>query len=114
MFHNLEKSNSTSAALIGWLPLLLAGTSMGLLLLYHSLLQSSIADATFNFRIQGVNLDWQAVLADTPYEGIKWGISLMACYLGAFVAAESAFAVMAIREYLQDILRLEDRQMLVD
>lgn len=85
---------------------------MCMLLLYHSLLQSSIADATFNFRIQGVNLDWQSVLAETPYEGIKWGVPLMACYLGTFVAAESAFAMMAIREYLQDILGMEDRRML--
>jgi hypothetical protein len=112
MFNNLSKSNSASTVLIAWLPLLLAAASVGLLLLYHSLLQSSISDASFNFRVRGVNLDWQTVLAEASYEDIKWGIPLMASYLGTFVAAELAFAMMAIREYLQDILGLQDGQML--
>jgi hypothetical protein len=112
MSNNLSTSNSRSATLVAWLPLLLAGASMGFLLLYHTLLQSSIAEATFNLRVKGVNLDWQEVLAVASYEDIKWGTSLMACYLGIFFAAELAFAMMAIREYLQDILGMEERQML--
>jgi hypothetical protein len=32
----------------------------------------------------------------------------MISYLCVFLAAEAAFAVMAIREYMQDILNLED------
>ena len=33
---------------------------------------------------------------------------LLALYLGIFVFAESAFIVMAIKEYLQDLVRLSE------
>ena len=37
------------------------------------------------------------------------GVYLMMCYLGIFLFAELAFIIMAIKEFLQDLLGLEER-----
>jgi hypothetical protein len=37
---------------------------------------------------------------------------LIVAYLGMFVSAESAFVLMALREYLQDALKLEERELI--
>ena len=39
---------------------------------------------------------------------IPYAIELAACYLGIFIFAELAFVLMAIREYLQDLLHLDE------
>ena len=39
------------------------------------------------------------------------GLPLAACYMGFFLCAEAAFVLMAIREYLQDLLHLGDREL---
>jgi hypothetical protein len=39
---------------------------------------------------------------------IPYAVPLAACYLGIFIFAESAFVLMAIREYLQDLLQLDE------
>lgn len=36
----------------------------------------------------------------------------MACYLGIFMTAELAFLLMALREYLQDLLGLTDARLI--
>jgi hypothetical protein len=45
---------------------------------------------------------------------IPGALGLVACYLGIFVAAEAAFVLMAIKEYLQDLLGLTDRELIAD
>jgi uncharacterized membrane protein len=110
IFRGLRGSGGGPTVLIAWLPLGLALASMALLFEYHLLLQTSAARVLENFRLQGVNLTFERVLAETPYDGVVNSIPLMATFLGTFLAAETAFAVMAIREYLQDILGLSDSE----
>ena len=45
---------------------------------------------------------------------IPGAFGLVACYLGIFIAAEGAFVLMAIREYLQDLLRLSEDELISD
>ena len=42
------------------------------------------------------------------YPGIPFGFWLRPLYIGMFVAAEAAFILMATREYIQDLLKLSD------
>jgi len=39
-------------------------------------------------------------------------LALAACYLGIFLFAEAAFVLMAIREYLQDVMHLDEMELL--
>ncbi|HEY6293144.1 MAG TPA: hypothetical protein VI455_16455 [Terriglobia bacterium] len=112
MFRSLQPSRSGLSTLIAWLPLALALAAMTFLFAYHLLLQVSTSQVLASFRIQGANLSFDEALAQTPYDGIAYSIPLMASYLGTFLAAETAFALMAIREYLQDILGLDDSEIL--
>ena len=40
------------------------------------------------------------------------GTMLMVLYLGIFILAESAFIVMALKEYLQDLLKIEETELI--
>jgi len=104
------RKRGTEKALIAWLPLVLIGVSLVFLSTYHLLLQWSVSKSISDFFLKGVNLNDQLALSQTPFEEIRFAIPLMISYLGVFLAAESAFAVMAIREYMQDILKLEDSE----
>lgn len=110
IFKSTKKRNWKAKALVAWLPLALMGVSLGFLSAYHLLLQVSLSQAISDFYARGVNLNDQVALASTPFEDIKFAIPLMISYLGVFLAAETAFAIMAIREYMQDILNLEDSE----
>jgi len=110
IFKGAKKRSWKAKALIAWLPLVLIGLSLAFLSTYHLLLQASISRAISDFFMKGVNLNDQLALSNTPFEEIKFAIPLMISYLGIFLAAETAFAVMAIREYMQDILGLEDSE----
>lgn len=50
----------------------------------------------------------QEELKYATLENIPYGLALVALYLGFFLAAEAAFVLMALREYLQDLLGLSD------
>jgi len=45
---------------------------------------------------------------DCPLESIPYGMTLMLCYLGIFAFAEAAFVLMALKEYLLDLLHVSD------
>jgi len=109
-FTGTKKRNGRVKTLIAWLPLILIGIALVFLSTYHLLLQYSVSRAISDFCVKGVNLDDQLAMAKTPFEEIRFAIPLMVSYLGVFLAAETAFALMAIREYMQDILCLEDSE----
>jgi hypothetical protein len=46
------------------------------------------------------------------YSHVSDGSLLLVCYLGIFVTAEAAFILMAIKEYMQDILGLTDTEII--
>lgn len=52
------------------------------------------------------------VLADTDLTRIPHGALLVVLYLFVFVFAEGAFILMALREYLQDVLGVTDKQII--
>ena len=54
-----------------------------------------------------------ALLLLTPLRDIPRRWTLLLTYVGMFVSAEAAFVVMAMKEYLQDLLGLSD-QALID
>ena len=55
-----------------------------------------------------------AKIGKTDYMDIPGAIGLVACYLGIFLAAEGAFVLMALREYLQDALGLTEATLIAD
>jgi hypothetical protein len=110
MFQSCKRRNRKAKALVAWLPLALIAASLAFLSAYHLLLQASINQAISDFYTRGVNLNDQFALENTPFEDIRFAVPLMISYLGVFLGAETAFAVMAIREYMQDILNLNDSE----
>jgi len=110
IFSGARKQGGAAKALIAWLPLALIGASFVSLSAYHYLLQIAISRAIADYGVKGVNLNDQLALINTPFEDIKLAIPLMVSYLFVFLAAEAAFAMMAIREYMQDILNLKDSE----
>jgi len=110
IFQGARNQSWKAKVLVAWLPLILIGASLVCLSTYHLLLQVSVSSAISDFCLKGVNLNDQLALSRTPFEEIRFAIPLMVSYLGVFLAAETAFAIMAIREYMQDILCLEDSE----
>lgn len=86
------------------LPLALIGASLFLVYLYHHYMMDSL-----NFFLQtGVTNSTTDLLKVTDYREIPDNVALTVCYLGMFLTAEAAFILMALREYLQDVLKLQD------
>ena len=89
------------------MPLVLIVGSLGCICEYHNLLQESVAQV----RALGVDATTSDVLEKMDATEIPLGLPLAACYMGFFLCAEAAFVLMATREYLQDLLGLEDREL---
>jgi len=53
-----------------------------------------------------------AILAKAPGSEVVGRYTLMLLYLGLFLFAESAFVVMALREYLQDVMGYSDAELI--
>ncbi len=76
---------------------------------YHALLQASIGQ----LRELGFGKATMKDLLDQiDATQIPYAVELAACYLGIFIFAELAFVLMAMREYLQDLLHLEEVELL--
>ncbi len=71
---------------------------------YHAVLQQSIEQ----LRGLGLRFTTADLLDKVDATEIPYAVPLAACYLGIFIFAESAFVLMAIREYLQDLLQLDE------
>ena len=99
----------------GWQSTALAALPAGLILAaagcvfaYHACLLQSIED----LRGRGVTAATATILDATDMTEIPRSLLLAASYLGIFLFAEAAFVMMAIREYLQDLLRLDEHELL--
>lgn len=62
--------------------------------------------------IAGARLPSSVLLSKIDAREIPGSGRLFVSYLGMFVFAESAFVLMAIREYLQDTLKLEEQELI--
>jgi len=54
-----------------------------------------------------------SALKSTDAQQVPYDTSLMMYYLGMFVFAEAAFTLMAMKEYLQDLLHISERALII-
>jgi len=91
------------------LPAVFIGLTLACIVGYHALIQQSIGQ----LRELGFSTKTMKDLLDQiDATQIPYGIELAACYLGIFIFAELAFVLMAMREYLQDLLHLDEVSLL--
>ena len=90
------------------LPAVFIALTLGCIIGYHLLLQLSIEQ----LRQHGLNFTTTELLDKVDANEIPYAVELAACYLGIFIFTELAFVLMAIREYLQDLLHLDEISLL--
>jgi hypothetical protein len=90
------------------LPFVLILSTLACILEYHALLGQSIEE----LRSLGLMASTSELLSKVDANEIPHGLALCGFYLGIFLSAEAAFVLMAIREYLQDVLRINERELL--
>lgn len=120
----------TKAALVGFIPFALIVTSITTTFVYNERLVNTVHSMTAypkevsaadpgkrdevikNIQESGqgkfMGSKFDAVLKEADLDDIPNGALLMLLYLLIFMSAEAAFIVMALREYLQDLLKLSD------
>ena len=96
------------SGLISTLPFVFMLSTLGCILEYHWVLEQSIEQ----LRSVGLIASTTDLLAKVDANEIPHGLALCGFYLGIFLSAEAAFVLMAIREYLQDVLHLNERELL--
>jgi hypothetical protein len=98
---------------VALLPLALILTAFALVLVYHATIESAVRLVQETQLLRGMPAGSTVeVLRDTDYLEIPHALRLAGTYLGFFLAAEAAFILMALREYLQDLLGLEERALI--
>lgn len=108
MFYTKADGEVALRRLISLVPLLLIMASFGLVYLYHHYLARSLGF----FLEAGVMSSTADVLKTTDAREIPDSVALTLCYVGMFVTAEAAFILMALREYLQDVLKIKDTSLI--
>jgi hypothetical protein len=91
-------------ALIAVVPAVCILLTLASILSYHFVLKHSLDQ----LRSLGVTGPTSEILNGADYSEIPNSLALSACYLGIFLFSELAFVLMAIREYLQDLLHLDE------
>ncbi len=91
-------------AVIAAMPFVFILLTLACIVLYHALIQQSVGE----LRELGLRLTTTDLLEKVDATEIPHAVELAACYLGIFLFAEAAFVLMAIREYLQDLLHLDE------
>ena len=97
-------SKGKMSSFIAALPFLFIVLTLACIMTYHAVLQQSIEQ----LRGLGLRFTTADLLDKVDATEIPHAVPLAACYLGIFIFAESAFVLMAIREYLQDLLQLDE------
>jgi hypothetical protein len=97
-------SKGKMGSFIAALPFLFIVLTLACIMSYHAVLQQSIEQ----LRGLGLRFTTADLLDKVDASEIPHAVPLAACYLGIFIFAESAFVLMAIREYLQDLLQLDE------
>ena len=90
------------------LPALCIFCSIGCAIAYHH----ELGEALDALAVAGARVPSAVLLSKIDAREIPGSGRLFVAYLGMFVFAESAFVLMAIREYLQDTLKLEERELI--
>lgn len=125
-FQARRVTQATRSFFINSLPFVLIIAAAILAYLYHFYLDQAVVEIGFHLAVPkaGGNVDCQSLntlqllqacevpspkeILGLSYLQIPWGFWLRPLYIGMFVAAEAAFILMATREYIQDLLKLTD------
>ena len=108
MFFTRADGHVVLRSFVAFVPLLLILCSLGLVALYHYYLMQSLVV----FTQQGVMNSTTDILKSVDYREIPNSLQLTVCYLGMFLTAETAFILMSLREYLQDVLKLQEASLI--
>jgi hypothetical protein len=92
-----------SRTFVPYLPFALIVASIYCSLMYHETLIAAV-----HYVRLGTGHDVGEILEKTPFDQIPYSTRLSVYYMGIFITAESAFILMAIKEYLQDVVGLTD------
>ncbi len=101
LFH--DKRISAVAKMLTWLPLILIFLSLDAFGIYYFLLNQSITAL-----ISSPDQVSTIVLQNTEAQNIPSGLFLVLTYVLTFIFAEGSFVLMAVKEYLQDVLNLSE------
>ena len=98
---------------VALLPAILIGISIWCVFLYNDCLMISIKNLKSSIELGNINLSLKElstnnILRYTNLYDIPNSSKLIIYYLGIFLFAEAAFIIMAIKEFLQDILELRE------
>lgn len=107
-------SRGSAHRTITLLPLLLIAASMICAFSYHATVEDAIRQVQGSLFTRGVvsGTGSDEILKQTDYLEIPHAVRLASLYLGIFLTAEAAFVLMALREYLQDLLGMDEKEML--
>lgn len=105
--HRVRRQYRFRAAAVGLAPALLITMSLLCIFFYHVSLGNSVSTVR---RPEVFSLE--TVMEKTPLWAIPNGEWLILIYLGIFVFAEAAFIMMALREYLQDLLKISEIELI--
>lgn len=95
------------------LPLVFIGISLSSVFAYHAVLERSVLDVQGSMLNRGIPAhSMTKILADTDMLDIARSTALVGLYLAIFISAETAFILMALREYLQDILKFSEETLI--
>jgi hypothetical protein len=109
--HRLSRWMFTRCAFTPYLaalPLIFILLAIACILAYHACLQRSFE----SLHERGVLASARTLLNKTDFSEIPDSLPLAASYLGIFIFAEIAFVLMAVREYLEDVLGLDEIRLL--
>lgn len=107
-------SPTAGSRVIKLLPLFLIAASLACVFGYHAMIEDAIRTMQGVLFVRGVSegITSEEILKNTDYLEIPHAVPLVSLYLGIFLTAEAAFVLMALREYLQDLIGLEERELL--
>jgi len=98
---------------ISFLPLLLIASSIIAAFQYNDVLNLNVNAIIENGVLSDQMPTFTEVLERAQPTDLKYGSRLMVLYLAIFVLAEAAFVLMAIKEYLQDLIGLEEMDLIL-
>jgi hypothetical protein len=104
-----KKSRITGRFIISWLPFVLILITLCSIAVYHITLNTTI---TVNLQADST-LKVSDVLKTASTRGLSYWTQglLMLSYFGIFLASTAVFALMAVREYMQDVLGLSETEL---
>ena len=104
--------------LIRLLPLLLIFSSLSFVVSYQQLLHKSIYKSLKTSLVEKNDLEGRKgegaiILENVEFHQIPYSVYLQVLYFGIFLSAMSSFILMALKEYLQDILKISDVDLII-